>query len=94
MTGLGLGSDLHYGRDFGFGYILALYALIPAEVLRDPDKLIPLINNLGFYSIILGPFFSGFRSVWCMGSAPLQSRWRCLLSVLWSWNSRLRVIRS
>ena len=57
VTGLGLGSDLHYGRDFGFGYILALYALIPAEVLRDPDKLIPLINNLGLYSIILGLFF-------------------------------------
>jgi hypothetical protein len=57
VTGSGLGSDLHYGRDFGFGYILALYALIPVEVLRDPDKLIPLINNLGFYSIILGLFF-------------------------------------
>ena len=57
VSGLGLGSDLHYGRDFGFGYILALYALMPAEVLRDPDKLIPLINNLGLYSIILGLFF-------------------------------------
>ena len=57
VTGSGLGSDLHYGRPFGFGYILALYALVPVEVLRDPDELIPLINNLGFYSIILGLFF-------------------------------------
>ncbi|MGH6834365.1 MAG: hypothetical protein ACREC9_02225 [Methylocella sp.] len=56
-TGSGLGSDLHYGREIGFGYILGLYALIPGEVLRNPDKLIPLINNLGFYSIILGLFF-------------------------------------
>ena len=57
VTGSGLGSPLHYGRDFGFGYILALYAFVPVEVLRDPDRLIPVINNLGFYSIILGLFF-------------------------------------
>jgi hypothetical protein len=52
-----LGSDLHYGRDFGFGYILALYALIPNEALRDPDRLIRLINDIGFYSITFGLFF-------------------------------------
>lgn len=57
QTGSRLGSDLHYGRNFGFGYILALYALIPNEALRDPDRLIPLINEIGFYSIIIGLFF-------------------------------------
>jgi hypothetical protein len=53
----GLGSNFHYGRDFSFGYILALYALVPVHVLSDPDKLIALINNVGFYSAIFGLIF-------------------------------------
>lgn len=57
VSGAGLNSNLHYGRDFGFGYILTLYALAPAEVLRDPDKLISLINNVGFYFTTIGLFF-------------------------------------
>ena len=56
-SGAKLGSDLHYGRDFSFGYILALYALLSDQVLRDPDRLIPIINDIGFYSIILGLIF-------------------------------------
>jgi hypothetical protein len=56
-SGAKLGSDLHYGRDFGFGYILALYALLPNEILRDPDRLIPIINDIGFYFVIVGLFF-------------------------------------
>jgi hypothetical protein len=57
VTGSGLESNFHYGRDFGFGYILALYDLAPAAVLRDPDKLISLINNLGYCFSIAGLFF-------------------------------------
>jgi hypothetical protein len=49
VTGSGLDSPLHYGRDFGFGYILALYAFVPVDVLRDPDRLIPVINTLGLF---------------------------------------------
>jgi hypothetical protein len=56
-SGAKLGSDLHYGRDFGFGYILALYAVLPDQVLRDPDRLIPIINDIGFYFTIVGLFF-------------------------------------
>jgi hypothetical protein len=40
VSGSRINSDLHYGRDFGFGCILALYALAPTDVLRDPDQLI------------------------------------------------------
>jgi hypothetical protein len=54
FTGAGLASNLHYGKDFGFGYILLLYALAPAGVLRDPDRLISVINNLGFCFTVAG----------------------------------------
>jgi hypothetical protein len=57
VTGSRLGSSLHYGKDFSFGYILGLYALAPTDLLRDPDRLIPLINNIGFFFIIAGLFF-------------------------------------
>jgi len=53
----GINSDFHYGRDFSFGYILVLYALAPPDVLRDPDRLIQLINGLGFCFSIIGLFF-------------------------------------
>src|ERR1700737_4003145 len=54
VTGTGYGSELHYGRDFSFGYFGALYEFIPNAILRDPDKLTTLINNTGYYSIIVG----------------------------------------
>ncbi len=57
VSGSGINSDLHYGRDFSFGYILALYALAPTDVLRDPDRLIRLINGLGFCFSVIGLFF-------------------------------------
>jgi hypothetical protein len=57
VSGTKIDSNFHYGRDFGFGYILAIYALIPTADLRNPDKLIPLINDIGFYSIVLGLVF-------------------------------------
>jgi hypothetical protein len=57
VTGTGYGSELHYGRDFSFGYYGALYAFIPNATLRDPGKLIKLINDIGYYSIIIGTFF-------------------------------------
>lgn len=57
VSGTKVNSNFHYGRDFGFGYILAIYALIPTADLRNPDKLIPLINDVGFYSIVLALVF-------------------------------------
>jgi hypothetical protein len=57
FSGSGMNSDFQYGREFSFGYILALYALAPTDVLRDPDRLIRLINDLGFCFSIIGIFF-------------------------------------
>jgi hypothetical protein len=57
VTGTGYHSELHYGRDFSFGYFGALYEFFPNAILRDPDKLIKLINDIGYYSIISGTFF-------------------------------------
>ena len=57
VTGSRIGSGLHYGADFSFGYILALYSLVPIEVLLNPDRLIPVINDIGFFSIIVGLVF-------------------------------------
>jgi hypothetical protein len=57
VTGTGSGSELHYGRDFSFGYSRALHEFLPNAILRDPDKLTTLINNIGYYSIIIGTFF-------------------------------------
>src|ERR1700756_1348508 len=57
VTGTGYHSELHYGRDFSFGYFGALYEFFPNAILRDPEKLIKLINDIGYYSIISGTFF-------------------------------------
>lgn len=57
VTGTGSGSELHYGRDFSFGYSAALHEFIPNAILRDPDKLTKIINDIGYYSIIIGIFF-------------------------------------
>jgi hypothetical protein len=68
VTGSGINSDFHYGRDFSFGYILALYALAPADVLRDPDQLIRLINGLGLCFSIIGLFFFWLSTYIVQGS--------------------------
>jgi hypothetical protein len=57
VTGSRLDSGLHYGKDFSFGYLWALYAFVPTGVLSNPDKLIQLINDIGFFFTTVGLFF-------------------------------------
>ncbi len=52
--GKGLASPLQYGASFGFGYIAALYWFVNDRVLRDPDLLIPLMNQIGTWAAIIG----------------------------------------
>jgi hypothetical protein len=51
-SGQGLASDLHYDRDFGFGYLAAIYAFVDPTTLRDPDRLMALMNQVGFWSML------------------------------------------
>jgi hypothetical protein len=51
-SGQGLASDLHYDRDFGFGYLAAFYAFADPVIVRDPDRLMALINQVGFWSML------------------------------------------
>lgn len=59
-SGKGLGSDLHYDRDFGFGYLAAFYAFADPATLTDPDRLTALMNQIGFWSMLPGLLF-----FWC-----------------------------
>src|ERR1700712_1776007 len=52
VSGKGLASDLHYDRDFGFGYMAAFYAFVDPATLRDPDRLMQLMNQVGFWSML------------------------------------------
>lgn len=52
-TGERLGSVLHYDRAFGFGYLAAIYAFASPAALHDPDALMTLINEIGFWSVLL-----------------------------------------
>ncbi len=51
-TGRGLAGDLHYDNDFGFGYLAAIYAFADPAVLHDPDRVMKLMNTIGFWSIL------------------------------------------
>lgn len=51
-SGRFLSSPMHYDRDFGFGYLEALYYFLPTDVLRDPDRLMSAINPIGIWSLI------------------------------------------
>ncbi len=53
-TGAGVNSPLHYDRAFGFGYLAAIYAFANPATLHDPDALMSLINEIGFWSILSG----------------------------------------
>jgi len=57
VSGQGIASPLHYDRDFGFGYLGSLYAFASPAVLRDPDRLTELMNQIGFWSMIPGLVF-------------------------------------
>ncbi|HXT77938.1 MAG TPA: hypothetical protein VN702_00095 [Acetobacteraceae bacterium] len=49
-----LASDLHYDRDFGFGYLAAIYAMADPATLQDPDRLMAVINSIGLWAILPG----------------------------------------
>jgi hypothetical protein len=60
VSGKGVMSDLHYDKDFGFGYLAAFYAFTDSATLRDPDRLMPLMNQIGLLSTLPGLLF-----FWC-----------------------------
>ncbi|HEX2940691.1 MAG TPA: hypothetical protein VHO91_06560, partial [Rhodopila sp.] len=53
-------SNLHYDRDFGFGYLEAFYLFVSPAVLHDPDRLMALINAIGFWTMV-----PGLLLFWC-----------------------------
>jgi hypothetical protein len=53
-SGRWLDSRLHYDRAFGFGYLAAIYALVDPAILTDPDRLAPLINQIGLWALLPG----------------------------------------
>ena len=59
-SGTGIASDLHFNREFGFGYLAAFYAFVDPATLRDPDRLMALINQVGFWSMLAALAF-----FWC-----------------------------
>jgi hypothetical protein len=59
-SGAHLASPLHYDPDFGFGYITAFYAFADPATLRDPDKLMSLMNQVGFWFML-----AGLLLFWC-----------------------------
>jgi hypothetical protein len=60
VSGKRLATDLHYDRDFGFGYLAAFYIFANPATLRDPDRLMALMNQIGFWSIMASlPLFWG-----------------------------------
>ncbi|HYZ23881.1 MAG TPA: hypothetical protein VE690_17175, partial [Rhodopila sp.] len=59
-SGDGLATDLHYDRDFGFGYLAAFYAFADPATLRDPDRLMALMSQVGFWSAL-----AGLALFWC-----------------------------
>jgi hypothetical protein len=60
ISGKGIMSDLQYRRDFGFGYLAAFYTFADPATLRDPDLLMQLMNQAGFWSMLFGLLF-----FWC-----------------------------
>jgi hypothetical protein len=69
VGGTGIASDLHYDNTFGFGYLAAFYAFADPTTLRDPDKLMNLINQVGFCFMLLGLVF-----FWCAVSLVYGAR--------------------
>jgi hypothetical protein len=56
-TGTGLASESHYGKAFSFGYLAAIYRFAEPRTLADPQRLIALMNQIGFWSASAGCFF-------------------------------------
>jgi hypothetical protein len=57
VSGSGIASPVHYRPSLGFGYILGIYAFTPADLLRDPDALIRIMNVVGWAAAVIGAFF-------------------------------------
>ena len=53
-SGTGFASVLHYGKDFSFGYIAAIFRFADTATLQDPRRLIALINGIGFLAAVVG----------------------------------------
>lgn len=56
-SGRYLNSPLHYDRDFGFGYLAAMYRFVPGAMLHDPDRMAPLMNQVGLWALAPGLVF-------------------------------------
>jgi hypothetical protein len=53
-SGRWLNSPLHYDREFGFGYLAAIFHFVDPAVLTDPDRLIPIMNRVGLWALAPG----------------------------------------
>jgi hypothetical protein len=49
-SGAHLAAESQYGKAFSFGYIAALYRFVSPQILEDPQRLIALINAIGFWA--------------------------------------------
>jgi hypothetical protein len=54
VSGKGISSNLQYDHDFGFGYLAAFYRFADPATLRDPDRLMTLMNQVGFWFMLVG----------------------------------------
>jgi hypothetical protein len=54
--GTHLASASHYGKAFSFGYLAAFYRFADPRTLADPQRLIALINEIGFWAAAAGCF--------------------------------------
>jgi hypothetical protein len=64
-TGSGFASGLHYGKGFSFGYIYSLYSLVDRTTMQDPQRLIALINGIGFWAAAVGSILF-WASLWAL----------------------------
>ncbi|MDR3537113.1 MAG: hypothetical protein P4L71_11495 [Acetobacteraceae bacterium] len=53
-SGRYLNSPVHYDRDFGFGYLAVMYRFVDPAVLRDPDRMTLIMNQVGLWALIPG----------------------------------------
>jgi hypothetical protein len=54
MSGRGLSSPLHYDRAFGFGYLASIFYFVDPAILADPDRLVPILNQIGLWALVPG----------------------------------------
>ena len=57
-SGAHLAADSQYGKAFSFGYIAAIYRYASQQTLADPQRLIALINAIGFWAAAASCCFS------------------------------------